>query len=170
MTRIGYDSDTGRYRFQDKDGSIWEGPEGAEYGEMRKVSHGTAVTDDEDVESGQSPHARSDGYSPLATDAPGSLRDSFRPSSAYRSLFPFILLVAVALLLVFRLVGPIHTQPSTKVCAEGSSDYYIKSGDTCWQICKTYGCSLDRMLDFNSGLNCDTLHPGQKICVPYPDK
>lgn len=36
MTRIGYDSDTGRYRFQDKDGSIWEGPEGAEYGEMRK--------------------------------------------------------------------------------------------------------------------------------------
>ena len=36
MTRIGYDSSTGRYRFQDKDGSIWEGPEGAEYGEMRK--------------------------------------------------------------------------------------------------------------------------------------
>jgi hypothetical protein len=36
MTRIGYDSDTGRYRFRDKDGSIWEGPEGAEYGEMRK--------------------------------------------------------------------------------------------------------------------------------------
>ena len=36
MTRIGYDSDTGRYSFRDKDGSIWEGPEGAEYGEMRK--------------------------------------------------------------------------------------------------------------------------------------
>ena len=36
MTRIGYDSDTGRYRFRDKDGSIWEGPEGAQYGEMRK--------------------------------------------------------------------------------------------------------------------------------------
>jgi len=36
MTRIGYDSDTGRYTFRDKDGSIWEGPEGAEYGEMRK--------------------------------------------------------------------------------------------------------------------------------------
>ena len=36
MTRIGYDSDTGRYHFRDKDGSIWEGPEGAEYGEMRK--------------------------------------------------------------------------------------------------------------------------------------
>jgi hypothetical protein len=36
MTRIGYDSDTGRHRFRDKDGSVWEGPEGAEYGEMRK--------------------------------------------------------------------------------------------------------------------------------------
>lgn len=39
MTRIGYDSDTGRYRFRDKDGSTWEGPEGAEYGEMRKGMH-----------------------------------------------------------------------------------------------------------------------------------
>lgn len=85
-------------------------------------------------------------------------------------MFPFVLLVAVTLLLVFRLVGPIHTQPSTKACPEGSSDYYIKSGDTCWQISKTYGCGLDRMLDVNSGLNCDTLRVGQKICVPYPDK
>jgi LysM repeat protein len=72
--------------------------------------------------------------------------------------------------LVFRLVGPIHTQPSTKPCPEGSSDYYIKSGDTCWQITKTYGCTLDRMLDVNSGLNCDVLRVGEKICVPYPDK
>lgn len=39
MTRIGYDSDTGRYRFRDKDGSIWEGAEGAEYGEMHKGMH-----------------------------------------------------------------------------------------------------------------------------------
>ena len=39
MTRIGYDSDTGRYRFRDKEGSVWEGPEGAEFGEMRKGVH-----------------------------------------------------------------------------------------------------------------------------------
>lgn len=43
MTRIGYDSDTGRYRFRDKDGSIWEGPEGAEYGEMRKGAYNTEL-------------------------------------------------------------------------------------------------------------------------------
>jgi len=170
MTRIGYDSDAGRYRFRDKDGSIWEGPEGAEYGEMRKVSHGPVATDDEDVESGKPSHARSDGYSPLPADAYGTSRYSLRPSSPYRTLFPFVLLVAVTLLLVFRLVGPIHTQTSANACPEGSSDYYIKSGDTCWQISKTYGCSLDRMLDFNSGLNCDALRVGEKICVPYPDK
>ena len=43
MTRIGYDSDAGRYRFRDKDGSIWEGPEGAGYGEMRKGKYDTEL-------------------------------------------------------------------------------------------------------------------------------
>jgi len=43
MTRIGYDSYTGRYHFRDKDGSIWEGPEGAEYGEMRKGVHNVGL-------------------------------------------------------------------------------------------------------------------------------
>ncbi|KAL7284971.1 hypothetical protein ACG7TL_000060 [Trametes sanguinea] len=36
MKRVGYDSDTGRYYFRDRDGSLWEGPQGAEYGEMRR--------------------------------------------------------------------------------------------------------------------------------------
>ena len=36
MTRIGYDADTQRYTFRDSDGSIWQGPEGAEYGEMTR--------------------------------------------------------------------------------------------------------------------------------------
>lgn len=36
MTRVGYDSDTGKYYFRDSDGSLWEGPEGAQYGEMIK--------------------------------------------------------------------------------------------------------------------------------------
>lgn len=54
MTRVGYDSDTGKYYFRDSDGSLWEGPEGAQYGEMVKgesfinISHlsgETATTD-----------------------------------------------------------------------------------------------------------------------------
>jgi hypothetical protein len=37
MTRIGYDSDTERYTYYDKEnGSYWEGPEGAKYGQLRR--------------------------------------------------------------------------------------------------------------------------------------
>ncbi len=35
MKRIGYDADTGRYLFRDRDGSKWKGEEGAQFGEMR---------------------------------------------------------------------------------------------------------------------------------------
>jgi hypothetical protein len=34
--RIGYDADTGRYYFSDADGNYWEGPQGAEFGEMKR--------------------------------------------------------------------------------------------------------------------------------------
>lgn len=36
FTRIGYDADTGRYYFSDADGNYWEGPQGAEFGEMKR--------------------------------------------------------------------------------------------------------------------------------------
>lgn len=36
MKRVGYDSDTGKYYFRDQDGSLWEGAEGAEYGQMTR--------------------------------------------------------------------------------------------------------------------------------------
>ena len=36
MIRVGYDSDTGRYHFQDRDGVVWQGAEGAEFGEMTR--------------------------------------------------------------------------------------------------------------------------------------
>lgn len=41
MKRVGYDSDTGRYYFRDRDGSLWEGPEGAQYGQMTR---GASIT------------------------------------------------------------------------------------------------------------------------------
>lgn len=34
--RIGYDSDTGRYYFRDRDGTVWQGAEGAQFGEMTR--------------------------------------------------------------------------------------------------------------------------------------
>jgi hypothetical protein len=36
FTRVGYDADSGRHYFRDSDGALWEGPEGASYGEMTK--------------------------------------------------------------------------------------------------------------------------------------
>ncbi|KAI0364552.1 hypothetical protein BV20DRAFT_974300 [Pilatotrama ljubarskyi] len=34
MVRVGYDADTGKYQFRDRDGSLWDGPLGSEYGTM----------------------------------------------------------------------------------------------------------------------------------------
>lgn len=36
MKRVGYDADTQKYTFKDQDGVYWEGPEGAEYGELTR--------------------------------------------------------------------------------------------------------------------------------------
>ena len=41
MKRIGYDADSSRYIFRDRDGSLWQGPEGSEYGEMNRGLFGS---------------------------------------------------------------------------------------------------------------------------------
>jgi LysM repeat protein len=44
--------------------------------------------------------------------------------------------------------------------------YTIKSGDTFYNIARTYGISLDTLLAANPGINPNRLHIGQVICVP----
>jgi hypothetical protein len=39
MKRIGYDADSGKYFFRDNDGHLWEGQEGAHFGEMTRGMH-----------------------------------------------------------------------------------------------------------------------------------
>lgn len=34
MKRVGYDADTQRYYYRDGGGSLWEGPEGSQYGQL----------------------------------------------------------------------------------------------------------------------------------------
>lgn len=34
MKRIGYDADNGRYYFRDREGLLYNGPEGSEFGEL----------------------------------------------------------------------------------------------------------------------------------------
>ncbi|KIW04475.1 hypothetical protein, variant [Verruconis gallopava] len=41
VVRIGYDADRQCYQFYDhSDGSLWEGPEGSQYGKLRRISAG----------------------------------------------------------------------------------------------------------------------------------
>ncbi|OSD01202.1 carbohydrate-binding module family 50 protein [Trametes coccinea BRFM310] len=177
MQRVGYDSDTGRYYFRDRDGSLWEGPQGAEYGEMRRVAGAPVVTDDhaqdddEEAEIGVS-SSRPDGYRPLAVDVDGSThaRHTTRTDSAYRVILPFFLIVAAVLLLVFRLVHsstPVNP-PETLRCPGASEAYTLVRGDTCWELSQTRGCTVQDILNANDGLKCEALRPGQAICLPPP--
>ena len=88
MKRVGYDADSGKYFFRDKEGHIWEGQEGAQFGELTRGTHvvstipnnlgcpdiaaavsdvsAVAHGDGDDVENGP---RRADGYAPLPGDA-----------------------------------------------------------------------------------------------------
>ncbi|KAJ3513239.1 hypothetical protein NLJ89_g3061 [Agrocybe chaxingu] len=72
MKRIGYDADTGRYYFRDADGSVWQGAEGVEFGEMTRVNGlppslaANSDDDRDDVEA--SPRTRNGGYQLVSED------------------------------------------------------------------------------------------------------
>jgi len=80
MKRIGYDADTMQYSFRERDGNVWKGPEGAEFGEMTRVDCDrlplSVVPDDDEknrgdyVEAHTSPHTgtQSRCYEPLFTE------------------------------------------------------------------------------------------------------
>ncbi|TFK56361.1 carbohydrate-binding module family 50 protein [Heliocybe sulcata] len=163
MKRVGYDSDTQKYSYRDRDGSLWEGAEGAEFGELKKVSDAPAVV--EEVETGdiEASAGRADGYAPLATDANQPPQHA-RSSAAYRNLLPFFLLICVALLLVIRLF--VHTAPPVIPCPSDTSPYRVNAGDTCWGICESQGCKLDELREVNPGMKCESLTVGQVVCVP----
>ncbi|TFY80648.1 hypothetical protein EWM64_g3366 [Hericium alpestre] len=170
MTRVGYDSDTGKYYFRDKDGCMWEGAEGAQYGEMKRISDGPV--DGPEYNADQDVEGRGDGYTLLATDAnhtsPGARSPSDNP---YRMLFPFFLLIMVVLLLVARLfVFPGSREPSPAVlCPENSTASAIVPGDTCWDIAEDHSCKVEDLRHLNPELKCDALRPGDWICVPLAD-
>ncbi|KAL5535675.1 hypothetical protein ACEPAF_3769 [Sanghuangporus sanghuang] len=161
MERVGYDADTQRYTFKDQDGGYWEGPEGAEYGELRKV--GQEPHSSADIEA--TAPSRADGYMPV----PGSTEGQTVPASnrdAWRQLLPFFLIIAVFLLLVFRLCPP-YLKSRPTMCPEHSRPIQIKSGDTCWAMAQEYGgTSLENLRSINPHIDCATLKPGQRMCVP----
>ncbi|OBZ65177.1 hypothetical protein A0H81_14825 [Grifola frondosa] len=99
MKRVGYDADTGKYYFRDQDGSLWEGPEGAQYGEMKRVSDAPIALGDHDGNEGEDEEmavgpSRPDGYQPLAVDSEGTTRSGhiLNNTTAYRVILPFFVI------------------------------------------------------------------------------
>ncbi|KZP29335.1 carbohydrate-binding module family 50 protein [Athelia psychrophila] len=160
MKRVGYDADSGRYYFKDRAGKVYEGAEGAEFSEMVPVSSAPAAiaeeSSDDDLEAAP---RRADGYQSLAPQSRGS-------SSAYRTLFPFFLMIVVVLLLIWRLVLHPSLAPPPPACAEGTTAYRVKAGDTCWDISQRYGVALGKLKEANTELDCDRLAVGKRVCVP----
>ncbi|KAF9078825.1 hypothetical protein BDP27DRAFT_1310237 [Rhodocollybia butyracea] len=162
VQRIGYDADTGRYIFS-SGGSTLQGPQGARYGEMTRVSGSEAQNDDEEAPT------RADGYQPLATDnnSPLAFRSDVN-SNAYRTLAPFFLLIGVFLLLVWKLIySGYKTAPNP--CPEHATiPYMVEPGDECWGIAHTYKCSLEELELLNPNVCGAGLRPGMVVCVPQP--
>jgi hypothetical protein len=132
---------------------------------------------DEDIEAAP---RRADGYQALATDAVSchllNFSDTKPPqnggytsnlnASAYRTLFPFFLLIGVVLLLVWRLILSPGLAAPTNPCPPHATKYLVEPGDSCWEISRTHGCSLDDFKKFNTKVNCDLLMPGTTVCIP----
>ncbi|KAH7878681.1 uncharacterized protein C8R40DRAFT_781764 [Lentinula edodes] len=166
MERIGYDSDSGKYIFRDRDGSVWQGPEGAEYGEMTRVS---GSSDQEAQAVMEEPSVRADGYQPLATDIHSDAPLAFRRpvnANAYRTLAPFFLLIGVVLLLVWKLTHSGWSTSPSPCPANATTPYMIQPGDYCWDIARSHNCTLEELESLNPAVDCGTLRPGAIVCLP----
>ncbi|KAG1783449.1 hypothetical protein EV702DRAFT_934688, partial [Suillus placidus] len=130
VKRVGYDADSGRYYFCDRAGLVYKGPEGSEFGELTLVSEIPSsipqdVEEDSDLEAAPT---GTDNYRILALDENGT---RYNPQGgAYRTLFPFFLIIAVVLFLVWRLV-PLPTRIAHVPCPSTTLSYIVQPGDTC---------------------------------------
>jgi len=170
MKRIGYDSDTGRYYFRDSDGSFWQGPQGGQFGELTKVDEvpetiWSANESGDDVEA--SPRGRND-YELVFDDEP-VVRNTRINVESIRSLFPFFLIIAVVLLLAWRLVVAPSLRTPAKVCPEGTSVHWIRPGESCWELSRQHGWSLEKFVETNPEVICEPLIPGTSVCLPPKD-
>lgn len=94
-------------------------------------------------------------------------------AQSYRTLFPFFLLIAVVLLLIYRLIlspslfpSSSHSAYSAPSCPDGTSPYFIQPGDSCWEVAIRRGWNLERFKEANVDIKCDKLMPGTTVCVP----
>ncbi|THU97399.1 hypothetical protein K435DRAFT_778071 [Dendrothele bispora CBS 962.96] len=175
MERIGYDSDSGRYIFRERNGSTWQSEPGTEFGPMTRLSQGpssnahTEDDDDGDVEAHPLSGARSDGYQRLPMDSNPIARRQTVNTAAFRQLFPFFLIIAVVILLVFRfIVYPnLGSSGSQDPCPNPNTlSHIVEPGESCWVISQANGCSLEELEEMNGKVDCEKLMPGQVLCLP----
>ncbi|KAF5311846.1 hypothetical protein D9619_002522 [Psilocybe cf. subviscida] len=177
MKRIGYDADEGRYYFRDGAGNVWRGGQRAEFGEMTRVNSLPPVIheeEDDEEEDGEAGTTSSRGR----LDVEASPRAGYellpthhtRPNSqqAYRTLFPFFLIIAVVLLLIWRLILSPGLSTPVKRCPEGTASYWIQPGESCWDLSHKNGWTLDKFKENNPKVVCDPLMPGTSVCLPIP--
>jgi hypothetical protein len=98
---------------------------------------------------------------PLQTDKPTA------NIGAYRTLFPFFLLIAVILLLMYRVVIAPAAAAQRSDCPGGDTvTHWIQPGDSCWSVAKDNGYSLEVFMKDNPKLDCERLMPGMTVCLP----
>ena len=85
---------------------------------------------------------------------------------SYRTLFPFFLIIAVILLLIWRLILSPGLSTPAKKCPEGTSSYWVQPGDNCWEVSRQHGWTMDKFKEANPKVVCDPLMPGTSLCLP----
>ncbi|KAF8478800.1 hypothetical protein JB92DRAFT_3133867 [Gautieria morchelliformis] len=126
---------------------------------------------DDELEDGAVTFGRSDGYQQLPQD--NGARPVYSNHNAYRMFLPFMLLIAVFLLFVWRFIvghSPPISPPQERMCPGGPNmtKHHVRDGDTCWKVAQSYNITVDALLDevLNPGLECDRLRSGDVLCIP----
>lgn len=56
--------------------------------------------------------------------------------------------------------------PVVEMCKGYARAYRVQVGDTCWDIGRTHGVSVEQLKEANPGLECQLLTPSEIICLP----
>ena len=198
FVRIGYDADTQVYTYRDtNDGSTWEGAPGCRYGRLTQVSSGpcAAVIMPND---GPDTDDASDATRPFLVqrqqdEEAGKKRAGWRRE--YTPLLNFFLIIALVLMaLIWGLNRGERTYAAASSSASSSShgtvvanppadgnahasackkngweEHVVVAGDTCWDLVKQRGTTVDELLragNGNDGVVCESLSVGELICLP----
>ncbi|KAH7242576.1 hypothetical protein BKA59DRAFT_233515 [Fusarium tricinctum] len=153
MQRVGYDADSQVYTFRDADGSYWESAPGNQYGHLTKV--GEARPEGQETETF------------LMTSPQHQPKLSW--FTEMKPFLNFLMLVILSLVLLCWFLGR-KASPEERIpipdCPEGTVPYAVGQGDTCWEIAKKNGVTVDDLLKKNADLDCEAMMIDDRICVP----